>query len=414
MGTLREQWELLILRPLSLLRPESPQQPLLLVIDALDECEGERDVRLILQLLASANTHIPTIQLRILVTSRPDTPIRHGFRENPGIWHRDLVLNEVPREVVDHDIAIYFSEELKDISRQLDRHIIGRLVDKACGLFIWAATACRFIKNGKHYAIHAPKRLSIVLEGGANQRNPEKELDQIYTKILSESVGETQEKNDNYEVGEDDFIFELFRRVVGSIVILFEPLSNNALGSLLGTSASGIQQADIEEILSHLLSVLKVPASSAEPIRLLHPSFRDFLLSEKRCQETQLQVDEKPAHRTLVDHCLGVMSNSLRRDICGLQRPGSLLSDVTRSQVEQFIRPELQYACLYWIQHLQKSDIPLHDEEQVHQFLRKHLLHWLEALAWLERTSEAILALISSEGQIGVSVVPGLFPVFSK
>ena len=130
MGTLREQWELLILRPLALLKPKLPQQPLLLVVDALDECEGERDVRLILQLLASANTHIPTIQLRVLMTSRPETPIRLGFRENPGIWHRDLVLNEVPRAVVDHDIAIYFSEELKDIHRHLGEHIISRLVDK--------------------------------------------------------------------------------------------------------------------------------------------------------------------------------------------------------------------------------------------------------------------------------------------
>ena len=107
--TLREQWELLILRPLALLSPELLQQPLLLVVDALDECEGERDVRLILQLLASASTHIPTIRLRVLMTSRPETSIRLGFRENPEIWHRDLVLNEVPREVVDHDIAIYFS-----------------------------------------------------------------------------------------------------------------------------------------------------------------------------------------------------------------------------------------------------------------------------------------------------------------
>ena len=70
--TLREQWELLILQPPSLLTPELPQQALLLVIDALDECEGERDVQLILQRLASANTHIPTIQPRVLVISRPD------------------------------------------------------------------------------------------------------------------------------------------------------------------------------------------------------------------------------------------------------------------------------------------------------------------------------------------------------
>ena len=37
-----------------------------------------------------------------------------------------------------------------------------------------------------------------------------------------------------------------------------------------------------------------------------------------------------------------------------MQRPGSLLSDVRRRQVEQCIRPELPYARLYWIQRLLK------------------------------------------------------------
>lgn len=165
--------------------------------------------------------------------------------------------------------------------------------------------------------------------------------------------------DDNHDAVEDEFVFELLRQVVGSIVVLFQPLPINTLVSLLAMSASIIQHADVEDILSHLLSVLEVPTDSANSIRLLHPSFRDFLHSEKRCQETKLQVDEKHAHRTLVDHCLGVMSSSLRRDICGLQRPGALFSNVTRSQFELCIRPVFQYACLYWVQHLPKSYISL-------------------------------------------------------
>ena len=101
------------------------------------------------------------------------------------------------------------------------------------------------------------------------------------------------------------------------------------------------------------------------------------------------------------------MSTSLRRDICSLQLPCSLLSDVARSRVEQCIRPELQYACLYWVEHLQKSDTVLSDGHDVYQFLRNYFLHWLEALAWLGKTSEAILALISLHSQIKVSVIHG-------
>ena len=39
---LTEQWKLLILEPLKSAREESHQQPLLIVIDALDECGGEQ------------------------------------------------------------------------------------------------------------------------------------------------------------------------------------------------------------------------------------------------------------------------------------------------------------------------------------------------------------------------------------
>ena len=138
---------------------------------------------------------------------------------------------------------------------------------------------------------------------------PEKELDQIYTTILPDSISGDYQKYEKEELLSD------FRNVVGTIVILFNPLSAGPFSSLLR-----ISERDVRGMLLDVHSLLKVRASSAEPIRLLHPSFRDILLSEKRCQETQLQVDETHAQRTLVNQCLGVMSSSLRQDICGDQK----------------------------------------------------------------------------------------------
>ena len=100
---------------------------------------------------------------------------------------------------------------------------------------------------------------------------------------------------------EDDIRFKLFRRVVG-LTILNHYLST--LFSLLETSVSGNQQAAIKEISSHLLFVLEVLKSSAKPLRLFHPSFHDFLLSRRRSEETQLQGDNKHAHRAVVNHSL--------------------------------------------------------------------------------------------------------------
>jgi hypothetical protein len=91
------------------------------------------------------------------------------------------------------------------------------------------------------------------------------------------------------------------------------------------------------------------------------------------------------------------MSNSLKRNACGLKALGTLAANVASSQIEQCLPPEVRYVCLYWIQHLQKSDAQLCDNDQVHQFLQVHLLHWLEALGWMGKTLEGILAITSLE-----------------
>jgi hypothetical protein len=382
----RDQWEHLILQPLSKLTANSCQSPLIVVIDALDECDGDNDVKGVLQLFAEAKSLQP-IQLRIFITSRRETPIRLGFRNMPEILHRDLVLNNVPQEIIYDDISIYFRHELRDI--ELSAQIIARLTEKACGLFIWAATACRFIKNGK---LLASKRLSLILEGGKSRRNPEKELDQIYAKILSDSI------RGDYDEDEKKEVFELFRKIVGAIVILFNPLSAAALSELLNKP-----RLEVSQILSNLHSVLEVPENNGYTIRLLHPSFRDFLISEERCQDPQLWVDEKQMHLDLAKNCLRLISNRLKRNICGLHSPSAFMTDVGSDRVEQFLPPEVRYACIYWVQHLQKSGAQLYDDDQVHQFLREHLLHWLEALSLVGKMSEGVLAITSLESAIPVS-----------
>jgi hypothetical protein len=78
---------------------------------------------------------------------------------------------------------------------------------------------------------------------------------------------------------------------------------------------------------------------------------------------------------------------------------------VESSRIEQCLPSEVKYACLYWIQHLQKSGARLHDNDHVYQFLKVLLLHWLEALSWIRKTSEEILSIFSSEAQISVSLL---------
>jgi hypothetical protein len=117
---LSEQWKRLIFQPLSNLNELSFKSPILIfVVDALDECEDDRDIRLILQLLAEVAA-LKTVQLRVFVTRRPDIPIRLGFRAMSGILHYDLLLHDVPRATVDDDISAFFRHELGEIRDEVE------------------------------------------------------------------------------------------------------------------------------------------------------------------------------------------------------------------------------------------------------------------------------------------------------
>jgi hypothetical protein len=136
-------------------------------------------------------------------------------------------------------------------------------------------------------------------------------------------------------------------------------------------------------------------------LRLHHPSFRDFLLDKDRCSDSHFWVDERQAHQTLAVKCIQLMSISLKLDICDIKAPGVLVTDIESSQVKKCLSPEVQYACIYWVQHLQRSRAQLYGH--VYLFLQKHLLHWLEALSWIGKTSEGILAITSLESYVLVS-----------
>jgi hypothetical protein len=161
----------------------------------------------------------------------------------------------------------------------------------------------------------------------------------------------------------------------------------------------------IKKRLNHLRSVLEVPERQEHYIRLLHPSFRDFVLNDKRCRNQQFWVEEKKAHVTLADCCVQLMSNQLRKDICGLHSPGSLARDVQGDKIKHCLPVELQYACLYWVRHLQRSETTLSDNSLVHKFLCEHLLHWFEALSLIGKTSEGARAVASLESIAKVSIV---------
>ena len=270
-----------------------------------------------------------------------------------------------------------------------------QLILHAYGLFIWAATACRFIREGKRFA---RKRLDTILKGSSSAITaPDKHLDEIYLTVLKHSI------SSGYLDEEIEEVCDMLKHTLGSIVVLLLPLSASSLSRLLH-----LPREDINRTFEDLHAILDIPKDPTRLLRLHHPSFRDFLLNKDRCGD--FWVDEKKAHQILAAGCIQLMSQTLKKDICEMHAPGSQTSQVENWWIEKCLPPEVQYACLYWVQHLQRSGSQVHDGKEAHQFLQAYLLHWLEALGWIGKASEGIQAILSLEAYIPVSY----FSIFLK
>ena len=380
---LKTQWEKLVLGPLStiLLTTSSNRKKVVILIDALDECDDERDLKTILRLLPKSRD-LNGVDLRVFVTSRPELPIRLGFQGMDTDSHQDIALHDIPTEIIDYDLLAFLKDEFVQIrSRRLlpftwpTENEIEALVQIARPLFIHAATICRFVADTR---LGDPRDLlNNILRYKATNRASQ--LSGTYLPVLRRLLA-------NLDKSDQEQVTEKFRRTVGTIITLVDPLSRNSVAHLLSMSV-----LELDCVLDHLHSVLRVPSDPKVPIWVLHLSFCDFLLDRRQC-DTDFWTDEKLAHARTAANCIKTMSKDLglRENICNLDSPGILRCEVESGKIDASLTAELRYACRYWTYHLQRSERSLRDDDDVHDFLRTHFLHLLEALGLLGRISESI------------------------
>ncbi|KAL4981366.1 hypothetical protein BDW68DRAFT_183564 [Aspergillus falconensis] len=372
---IRQQFNKLLLQPLRDLNGSTDQQRcLVIVIDALDECEKDEDIMEILQLLPRAR-ECKTISLRFFLTSRPELPSFFGSRQIPEDDRQELILHRIPVQVVARDIALFLNHEFARIrkKRRLGEEWPGKvkmetLVEISIPLFIFAATICRFLGDLRW---SPTVRLDEFLADPATRSASE--MNRTYLPILNQLLTHTNE-TDSSKLEEE------FHEIIGVIILLATPLSVNALATLVDRKEESVQ-ARVESFRS----VLSVPDDPDVPIRTLHLSFRDFLLNTT----SRYRIDETVTHRKLGLYCLQVLQARLKRNICNLPSYGSQRMNVERERIAQHLSPELQYSCRYWVYH---SDQARHHEwgSVMFPFLKEHFLHWLEAMSLMGLASETV------------------------
>ncbi|RGP71996.1 g- beta wd-40 repeats containing [Fusarium longipes] len=374
---LEKQFKKLLWQPLGALQLEKRSHlRLVIVIDALDECERPEHLQRILQLLSKLCT-ISIVHTRVLITSRPAPDIIEAFE--PHTKTKTVQILQLHREYSEEtkkDIRKFLETRFQDIgckrsvqkqpwptAEQLDRLVQLSITPEP--LFIYAATLCRFVSDKQRGPI---RQLNIWLEQGG-----ESQLQQIYTPILDQAFSDFDQQE-----------FHQKLQFLASIVLLARPLSAKCIARILKMDLD-----DISWWIPRLYAVLHVPPGLERPIELLHKSFSDFLITDS--ETNKYRIDTAEMHFQLAEKCIQLMKIELKQDICNLQEPGTARKSVDDDRLNRFIPTDLQYACVYWFYHLECSGRPLNNF--IYDFLYDHLLHWIEVLTLLGQLAEGVTVL---------------------
>ncbi|KAG8832837.1 hypothetical protein FRC17_000541 [Serendipita sp. 399] len=344
------QLQRLIIEPI---RQHEGDGKVFLVVDALDNCEltEERSA-----LLNAIIRHLPSApRLKILLTSRPIQDIVDILSISSLVHGSDIQLLNI-RDSHHPDVTLFVERKLKHIPSD-DRAMI---IARSGGLFLYAATVCRMLERSRNpFDI-----LKIVSEVGATDKL-EHRMDILYLSVLKQAL---------VDRGAGDMMLS----VLSMIIVAYQPLSSNTIRRFLPKNDY------VEEFVQDLGGVLK-DGHPDRPIKVLHPTFREFMLSnEDRANGFLLHPGRSALE--MANACISILEQMLEDDMFHLDRPGRLppRNDEIEN-LEQLIQKSMtaaeRYASAFWAHHVAASEMIPDLWSRVMVFLSKKYLNWVELIS---------------------------------
>ncbi|KIL56412.1 hypothetical protein M378DRAFT_89368, partial [Amanita muscaria Koide BX008] len=378
----QEQLQALIVDPLQSI-VQSRARPILVVVDALDECD-EEDALSVLTGLKQLVQALPSF--KVILTTRPQPRLDRFFNSQDG--HKIFHLQDIEDKVVDGDIRLYLNHglSLQEVQERLptsqwrasDKEV-DTLVRAAGRLFIIASTVVRIILD--NVASNPAAQMQKLLGTFGQDRMPFKDLNEFYTVILRNVV----------PADCDDDIINRYQSIIGAIIFVQHPLPITMLAHLIDVSVD-----DIRAVLVKLRSVILLGDDDIP--RIYHQSFPDYITDSKLCQDIKLHINPVMRHMQITIRCFQIMDKHLKRNILGLHGLARFMSNedglnadgITDEQIREKIPQRLRYACAYWANHLEVAN--MENEALMNgleRFAYEHMLYWLEVLSLIGKLDSA-------------------------
>ena len=358
--------------------------PIVIVIDALDECADASDSsrRELLWMLARHLGDFPP-SVRVLITSRPDHDIISQLR---GDNIHTMSMHNIDPDTTTDDIRSYVRDKLLDNPpvplEDVDKACCEKLATSSQGLFQWAFVACDTIIAAELAGpgITPRERYEQLVESSSGRRQADV-LDSLYSQVLSHLFPKEGPSLVRY------------RAIMELVLASFEPLPLEALDAVIHYTSDAFNAGTILRYLGALLSGVM---TTDIPIRPLHTSFRDYLTDERR--SGMFFIDTSAGHKELAIGCLHILVDDLKFNICELESSYIPNSDVTdlEARIHRCVTPQLSYATRFWPNHLTACGAARLDEPYINlikRILVEKFLFWLEVLSLLDSLPVAAPAL---------------------
>lgn len=276
------QFKRLLVQPLAAL---SPRPKILIVLDGLDECEGEDAQLNIIELINNLIRSTPSFPVVWMVCSRLEYHLKRLFADNDftiQCWRKELPIDS---EESEEDVALFLRDSFREIRRKYSDIVDGSwplerdisvVIGFASGLFAFASALVRYVRDPQYR--NPPARLRALIQFLSSHRsdegNPMQTLDLLYAQVLS-------------EIHPD--ILPMALRILHTSYtnIMEEP-------AIVVANVYGITRDEFYSALSKLHSVLDVPLprdAASRPVKILHQSFADYLWNPNRSIQYHRDVD---------------------------------------------------------------------------------------------------------------------------
>ena len=275
---------------------------------------------------------------------------------------------ELNSSYVSEAVELFINFKVNDLTSrkkykdELQRSIKEYLTNHADGTFLWVALVCKELEN-----VPGWRTPSIYRKFPAG-------LEPLYQRMMEQ----IHHDRDSEEL-------EICTQILCTVTLACRPLHLNEIGVIAGLPEDLYK--DLQALQGVISSCGSFLVEREQTVYFVHQSAKDYFSTGNG--SSIFPSGQIQAHAQLASRSLRLMEESLKADICHLQMPGSLLQEVEGVKGGSCLPSYVQYACCYWAQHLKQTEARLRNDDQVRQFLQKHLLHWLEALSLIGKMSDS-------------------------